>query len=470
MPKRIALINPNYQKRIQAIAQISVGPPLGLAYLAAVLEKQGFPVSIIDANAQGLPEAEIVSSVIAQKADLVGLTAVTPTIHLCSALAKEIKRQAPSILTIVGGAHPTALPEETLRGSPEIDFLIAGEGERALAELLKALNAGTGLEQINGLCWRKGADIILNARTENLIDLDQLPFPARQLLPNRLYRTPESSRMTSLIAMRGCPAQCIYCAAQGVAGRKLRKRSPENVLKEMELCFLAYGVRFFAFLDDTFTFDKEWVHNLCTRIITAKLNRRIRWSCLTRVDNVDLGLLKHMKAAGCLKVEFGIESGSPEILAALKKNISVAQIKEAFSLAKQAGLLTFGFAMLNAPGETAETIAQTKKLILQVDPDFLQLSFATPYPGTELFSLCKRQDLLSTEDWSRYIFLNHQVIKNRSLPEELLQKKMRQIQAAFYLRPGYILKMILFMLRRPGSIKTMLWAEMNALGRLCFGK
>jgi len=189
-----------------------------------------------------------------------------------------------------------------------------------------------------------------------------------------------------------------------VSGRKLRKRSPANVLEEIQLCFSDYNVRFFAFLDDTFTFDKGWVHSLCLQIIESGLNRHIRWSCLTRVDNVDLGLLKHMKAAGCLKVEFGIESGSPRILESLKKGITTEQVKNAFYLAKKAGLTTFAFAMLNAPGETLQTIAQTKKLILETDPDFLQVSFATPYPGTGLFEICKRDNLLATQDWSRISF------------------------------------------------------------------
>ncbi len=470
LPQRIILVNPCYQRSVQAIAQISIGPPLGLAYLAAVLEKEGYPVDIIDANAERLSNEEVIRRVLEFKAEVVGLTAVTPTLHLCCALAGEIKKLPRPISTVIGGAHTTSLPKETLQSHPEIDFLITGEGEFILPALLKALENKEGLANIRGLCWRESGNIILTAPAENIGDLNQLPFPSRHLLPNNLYRTPESGRMTSLIAMRGCPAQCIYCAAQVVAGRKLRKRSPENVLKEMELCFSAYGVRFFAFLDDTFTFDKSWVHDLCAKIIASGMNRRIRWSCLTRVDNVDLELLKHMKQAGCLKVEFGIESGSPEILALLKKNITVEQIKTAFGMAKQAGLSTFGFAMLNAPRETAETISLTKKLILQVDPDFLQLSFATPYPGTELFTLCKRDNLLKTEEWSEYIFLNHQVIKNRSMTEETLKQKMLNIQRSFYLRPGYIFRTFWYMLRHPKSLQTILWAEMNALNKLLFQK
>lgn len=463
MIDNIILINPYYQNRIRSIAQVSIGPPLGLAYIAAVLEQNGYKVAIIDANAEKLSEEEVLCRIMHVKPALIGLTAVTPTIHICYSIAKKIKKEEPSIITVIGGVHATSLPKETLNECVDFDFLVKGEGEFTLIELVDALSKNKALSYIKGLVYRENGKIVINDTREAVLDLDIFPFPSRQLLPNRLYKTIDSDRMTCIIAMRGCAARCIYCAVEEVAGRKLRRRSPSNVIKEIESCFYNYGVRFIAFLDDTFTFDKMWVHKFCDEFREARFHKYVKWSCLTRVDNVDPDLLKHMKQAGCVRVEFGIESGSQEILDLLKKGITVKQIRDAFNMAKEAGLSNLGFAMLNAPGETIRTVAETKKLIMDLDPDFLQLSFATPYPGTELFEICERDNLLISKDWSKYIFLNHQLIRNKNLSENKLKKCMWDIQRSFYLRPRYILRTLIYMLRNIGTAKTIIWAGMNAL-------
>lgn len=464
--QRIILVNPYYQKITRSIAQITIGPPLGLAYIAAVLEQNGYTVSIIDANAEHLSLEEIVARIMRRGADLIGLSAVTPTVQMCYQIAAEIKRLDNSILTVIGGVHATALPEETLNEFIHFDFLIRGEGEFVFVELLNTLNNNATLNSIKGLVYRDNGRIIMNEMRSNIEDLDKLPFPARHLLSNRLYRTFDSDRMTTIIAMRGCPAKCIYCAVNLVAGRKCRKRSPNNVIEEIKLCVSEYGTRFIAFLDDTFTFDKTWAHNLCAEFIRTGLNKDIKWSCLTRVDNIDYGLLRHMKQAGCIRVEFGIESGSQELLDYLKKRITTQQVREAFLMAKKIGLSTMGFAMLNIPGETAETIAKTKRLIMEIEPDFLQLSFATPYPGTELFELCAKDNLLMSKDWSKYVFLNYQVIRNNLITESELKKLMWDIQHSFYLRPKYIFGVLGYTLKNPVIIWTMLWAGLNALKKL----
>lgn len=466
MIQRIALINPYYQKQVQSIAQTTVGPPLGLAYIAAVLEKQGYSVSIIDANAEQLSLSEIINRVLEFKAQLVGITAVTPTIKLTCQIASQLKRENSSILTVIGGIHASVLPEETLTECNDLDFLVRGEGEFVMAELLKALNNGLPLRGIGGLAYREKGAVVMNQPQTRVEDLDTLPFPARHLLKNKFYRSFESDKMTTMIAMRGCPAQCIYCAVKLSAGSVCRKRSPANIIEEIRSCESDYGTRFVGFLDDTFTFDKSWVHSLCDEFIKSGLHRRIQWSCLTRVDNVDYALLSHMKEAGCVRVEFGIESGSQRVLDYLKKGITIRQIKEAFAMAKKIGLSTMSFAMLNIPGETKEDIAATKRLLLEIKPDFLQLSFATPYPGTELYKLCVKDNLLLSRDWPRYVFLNYQIIKNNLVSEKELNKLMWDIQRAFYLRPGYLLFMFFYICRHPVRIKTISRVGWIALKKL----
>ena len=175
-----------------------------------------------------------------------------------------------------------------------------------------------------------------------------------------------------------------------------------------------------------------------------------------------------MKEAGCIRVEFGIESGSPKVLEYLRKGITLSQIKQAFALAKEVGLSTMGFVILNAPGETKADILETQRLVMDVDPDFLQISFATPYPGTELYKRCLESGIEIEEDWSNYIFLNRHVIKNKSISEEELDRLMRQMQRSFYLRPKYFLKMILYVLSSPKRFKTVFWAGAIALKKLLF--
>ncbi|MFH1045347.1 MAG: radical SAM protein [Candidatus Omnitrophota bacterium] len=466
MINTITLVNPYFQKKTQAVAQITVGPPLGLAYIASALERKGYVVNIIDANAERLSVEDTVSRVLESKPDLAGFSAVTPTIGICHQLAERVKKEKNSIVTVAGGIHPTSLPEETLKDYAGFDFLIRGEGELALAQLISALNDHAALDNIKGLGYRKLGRLFVNGIADSVEDLDELGFPARHLLKNSLYRTFDSDRMTSVIAMRGCPNSCIYCAVSLVAGRKCRKRSPAHIIEEIETCFHEYKTSFVAFLDDTFTFDKLWMHKLCDGFIMSGLNRKVKWSCLTRVDNIDPDLLRHMKQAGCVRVELGIESGSQKILDYAKKGISIQQTKEAFLMAKEAGLSTMGFAMLNIPGETRDTISATKKLIMELEPDFLQVSFATPYPGTELFEICRKENLLISRDWSRYLFLNSQIIKNPVISESELKVLMRDIQQSFHLRPKYILKMFLYMLKNPQSIKTMFWAGTNAFQKL----
>jgi len=468
--RKITLVNPYFQKQAQAIAQITVGPPLGLAYIASALERNGYTVNIIDANAERLSVEETVFRILESKPDLAGFSAVTPTIDICHQLAEKIKKEKSAIVTVAGGIHPSSLPEETLQECAGFDFLIRGEGELVLVQLLGALNNNIALDDIKGLAYRNSGKIIVNGTADSIDNLDELGFPARHLLKNALYKTFDSARMTSIIAMRGCPASCIYCAVSLVAGRKCRKRSPSHVIEEVETCSHKYKINFIAFLDDTFTFDKLWVHQLCDEFIRSGLNRRIKWSCLTRVDNVDLDLLRHMKQAGCTRVELGIESGSQKILDYAKKGISLQQTKEAFSIAKEAGLSTMGFVMLNVPGEDKDTILATKKLIMELEPDFLQVSFATPYPGTELFETCKRENLLTSRDWSKYLFLNNQIIKNPAISEDELKELMWDIQRSFYLRPKYLFFILIYILKNPANIRTILWASINAIKKLIFKK
>ncbi len=463
MSYRVLLVNPNYQKKISAIAQISVGPPLGLAYIASILRSiEDVEVRLLDANALRLSDESIVMEILDFNPNLVGFTATTPTIRRVADLITSLKKASNEIKTVVGGAHPTIMPKETL-GKYPIDFLVYGEGEYTFHELVKALKEKKSFAKIKGLCYKKNDRIIKNPPRQFIEDLDNLPFPARDLLPNHLYRSPDSNHFTCIMAMRGCPANCIYCSVKLVAGTRLRKRTVENVVDEIEECLLKYKINFFSFLDDTFTYDRRWIHSLCKEIIQRGLNKKVRWICLTRVDCVDINLLKSMKDAGCVKIEFGIESGSATILKYIQKGITTKQIKNAFGMAKKTGLRTMAFIMLNAPLETKDTIRETRELIFELNPDFLQISYMTPYPGTELYKQCSDKKLIKTDNWEDYVFLNRVVINNPNISEQELINAKKKIEKDFYLRPKYLIMRLNRILKREENFTAIAWASLNAL-------
>jgi len=440
---------------------------MGLAYVASVLRAAGHEVSILDANALGLSLPQVLVELLASRPQVVGTTAATPSIHLAGSLASLVKRGlGDEVKVVVGGPHTAALPQETLDSFPSIDVAVTGEGEHIADRLIRALAAGSPLDDIPDVAWRDGGAVRVNPASPLSAHLDSLPFPARDLLPNHLYRTIDSWPMTCMIAMRGCPARCAYCNVPELWGGNVRRRSPANVVAEMDEVLTRWNVPFVSFLDDTFTTSHSWVEKLCDALIDSGLPRRMSWSCLTRPDMVDKAMLKRMKDAGLVRVEFGIESGSPRVLAMLGKGATLPQIRKAFEDARAVGLVTMGFAMINVPGETPEEIEMTRKEVLAIDPDFLQLSFCTPYPGTRLRRQCEQLGLLDDADWSQYRFLKTPVIRNPRLTGEELARIHSGMLRAFYLRPSKALRLAAIAVRRPSSARSLaksVWAGLGGV-------
>src|SRR3989338_3670321 len=319
----ILLINPPFEdeysvgssKSIKYV--LNVIPPLGLAYLAAALGKSGFAVEIID----GFLGNQDIPGIIADRPDIIGLTATTPTFNSALVIARKIKEGLPSVIIILGGAHITAMPWEAMAAGP-FDIGVIGEGEVTLTELVKLLSSkftslpATGwsndLRRVKGIIFREGGDLVATPKREAIMDLDTIPFPARHLLaPLSKYRpTPASYRRLPLgvmITSRGCPQQCAFCD-RAVFGNSYRFRGPENVLGEAEELVYKYGAREIRFFDDCFTLDKERTIKICQGL--RKIKPKLPWTCLTTVGSVTKELLKEMKASGCWQVLYGLESGS----------------------------------------------------------------------------------------------------------------------------------------------------------------
>ncbi len=416
-------------------------PPMGLASLAAVLESQRIDVAILDANALGLRPEEVVSHV--ADADVVGLTAMTPTIGAAVEIARVVKESKPGMPVLLGGAHATLLPEETLATATGVDVVIRGEGEKVIVDLLRALASSQSLDELPGITYREGGEVISTLPATENVDLDSLPFLAYHLLPWRRYKPHpphgRASPFAAIITSRGCPYHCSYCS-KPVFGTKFRARSPLRVTDEIAYYRERFHIGELAFYDDVFTLDGKRAHGIAEGMLQKGL--KIPWTCETRVNLVDRELLQHMKQAGCYAIAYGLESASPEILQTLSKNISLEQVEAAVRLTREAGIQTIGYFMLGSPGETPETVRRTIDFAKKLKLNFAQFAVTIPFPGTELYDIYLRNGHkdISWEDLS-YARLEGgvtPVFESDRLSKADLQHWMKRAYREFYLRPGYI--------------------------------
>jgi len=440
---RVLLINPLNSVPVKSTFVINLFQPLGLAYVAASLEKNKYPVEILDALALGFDQEKIIGSkkviglsyqaiknkIIDYRPDLVGIT--TPFSFQSSEahqVAKIVKSINPNIITLAGGTHATIQPEEILNDK-NFDYLIRGEGEYAIIELLKALEKKLPFKKIDSLSYRNNrGEIINNLRAPPIQNLDQLPFPARHLLPMDRYfqaakkgRVIESmlafgSKRTSLFTSRGCPFNCTFCSVHLTMTKIWRGRSPENVIAEIKECIDKYAIKYFDILDDNFTLDPDRAKKICRLIIRAKLN--IQWSTPNgiRADKVDEELIVLMKQAGCIQIKVAPESGSPQVLEnIIKKHLDLDMVKKTVVLCKKHHLSVEAFFVVGFPQETVTDIYKTinfAKELRKLGCDYCYFFIATPYYGTEMYTNAINQGYL---DESKYHLNKIITTDNRSL-------------------------------------------------------
>ncbi|MDD4877044.1 MAG: radical SAM protein [Dehalococcoidales bacterium] len=433
---KIALVSPIQSTKYSQ-------PPLGLALLAAVLERAGYQVTVLDANALKLQPEDVVPLV--SEADVVGLTAMTPTISTAIATARCLKKAYPDLPIILGGVHATLLPKETLVTAPEIDIIVRGEGEETIIELLQALEHRQPLSGIAGISYRKDDEVVSNPARSKNIDLDSLPFLAYHLLPWRSYRPhpPHGRRLpfAAIITSRGCPYRCSYCS-KPIFGNKFRGQSPARVADDVSYYKSKFGIKEFAFYDDVFTLDKKRAYAIADEMIKRGL--KVDWTCETRVNLVDKELLRHIKQAGCYSIAYGIESGSQEILNILDKDTTLEQAEEAVRLSQEVGLQTIGYFMIGSPGESPETIEQTIQFAKKTKLDFAQFSVTTPFPGTKLYNLYLDGRKGDNIPWESFVYASSgsgrelaPVFESSLLSRDDIKYWVKQAYREFYLRPSY---------------------------------
>jgi radical SAM superfamily enzyme YgiQ (UPF0313 family) len=415
-------------------------------------------VAVVEASARNLDLPSALREVLAFNPDVVGLTATTSEIVRAAELAARIKQARPDILTIVGGCHVTAIPEETLHAFPDFDMAVVGEGEETLVEILRGLAGGEREPGgIAGTVTRDGATLRRHAPRPLIANLDDLPLPAWDLLegfpglfrpsPGRIKRWP----CASIVLTRGCPNRCVFCD-RSVFGNRCRAYTPAYALNVVKDLYERHGVRELLIEDDTFVISKDRVREFCERLIAERL--ALSWSCLGRADRVDPGLLGLMKKAGCWHISFGIESGDPDILKTMHKHLDLDQICQAVRWSRESGMRTKGFFIVGFPGETVASLARTKAFACSLPLDDISVMQMTPFPGSELYGLADQAGTF-TRDWRRMNVLNT-VFVPHGFTREALEQARGDILKAFYLRPGVMWRQGLHALRHPSLIPGIL--------------
>jgi anaerobic magnesium-protoporphyrin IX monomethyl ester cyclase len=424
---RIFLINPpSYGTGKEKHFERPEHPRIALAYLAAYLKKEGFRYRVIDAKFEGKDEKYIIQEIKKTLPFFAGITAMTPEIEDAAILARNIKSEAPEINIILGGPHITALPVETLQEYPWIDLGLVGEGEISLNELMKRSKSQDSLSFIPGLVYRRNGQICFNSQRQYIHDLDQIPFPDwDSFLPARAY---------PILSSRGCPYKCNFCMR--ISGQRLRKRSPENVLEEIDYLINSFSPKKLTFHDETFGLDKKWTHQILDGMIEREFNKKIRWEATTRVDMADYDLFVKMKKANCSFLGFGIESGNPEILKQTKKKITLEQAERAVELARKARLSIGSMFIIGHPNETREAIKDTINFAAKLDTDMTACGIMVPYPGTEIAEMVKQGQgnyrLLSSE-WKDFNKQVGNALELRDIPRKDLEYFQLRHYLKFYL-------------------------------------
>jgi len=417
--------------------------PMGLAYIGAVLEEEGFPVKIVDMGVTNLKlPSDLQHFLNRNRPNIVGITSITPTFPVAINIAKIVRKILPETTVIMGGKHVTFLPEEAL-STGLVDVVVRGEGEMTMLELMQKMTNNEGINGVLGISYRENGRIVHNQPRPLIKDLDILPFPARHLLPMDKYRDcVPPVPYTALITSRGCRGHCSFCTSWRFFGGT-RLRSPENVVAEIEHVLKKYHINYFGIWDDDFTADIDRVMEICGLILRRGI--KIHWNLPNgvRVDRANLALFKKMKEAGCYAIDFGIETGSPEILAKLGKGVTMDQVENAVKNSKAAGLNVGCFFMIGNISEDEKTIRQTLEFAKRLKPHRISFSIATPFPGTLMYETLRKEGRLLSSNWSEYgLFSGRAMFEHDKLTRDLLERMYREARWQYYMRPSYLLQII----------------------------
>ncbi len=406
----------------RALGEIEMAglPFLGVGYLASYLEEAGHKAVIVDSHSDNLSVEKAAKKIISFNPEVVGVTATTHNRLQAIALIKTLKKEQPNLLIVVGGPHFSLSDKDALSSVPEIDCVVRYEGEITLKKLLDVWPDENKLKNVLGITYRnKKGSVVFTPDRPFIENWSNLPFPAWHLYDldkyqKKIYQT--DFRTIGVISARGCPNVCTYCANAAFCKSKLRLRDPKNFVDQLEFLKKEYGFEGFNFWDDTLTVVKSHVKEICRQILKRNLN--IKWYARARVNTVDKEIIELMRKAGCIRISYGIESGSPRILKVIKKNITLEQAREAIGFSSRAGMIVSLNFIVNLPTETMDDLKMTAELIKefnQMERVKASYGFLLIYPGTEVERFAKENGILPKNfSWNS----SHQTEKYKLISED----------------------------------------------------
>ena len=422
--------------------------PLNLCCLAAYARTQHPDVEfkILDAEAEEYSQSVTAEEAAKFSPNLIGITTTTSSFDAITELINLLKQRIQGAQIVLGGPHVSALPERSLRETAT-DFVVIGEGEITFAELIASLKQDKrAIGAIKGLGYLdRDGHYRQNATRELIQDLDALPFPARDLVNNSLYCPPPSKRVslgpnTIISTSRGCPHNCGFCGSRSVWGRRVRFRSPESVVGEIQECIGKYGITSINFTDEFFTARKDRVLRICQ--LMREKGVVIPWVCSARAERLDYETLKAMKESGCHEISFGIESGNPEILSRIDKKLDLNEALQVVRTAQRVGITTHASYILGYLGESVETMKQTIYFAKRLNTDVAAFFIASPLPGSRLYNEALEKGYVRSDaTWQDYSPLSNteSVMTLPGLPIETIRYWHRKALKSYYIRPDYIL-------------------------------
>ncbi len=419
-------------------------PSIGLLMIGAVLLKINHKVKFIDIDADEINETELIYYLNIFKPDLICLTASTPTFKSARRIAKIIKKNCQAKV-VLGGIHATVDPENCI-GDKNIDFLIIGEGEITIKKLVNFLECDrVDFYKIKGLWYKEGNGVVKGASRDFIENIDDLPFPAWELVNDlKKYHPPGAihDKVISIMTSRGCPFNCTFCSAWLIAGKKFRTRSKESVIEEIKYYIEKFDIQEIHIMDDVFTLEKSRAIEICQEIQANRWNLILSFANGLRVDSVDDDILQALKGAGFKDLGFGVETGDEKILKNIKKGISKDQVRRAFKLTKKYNFITWGFFIIGLPGETEESIWKTIDFAIELEPDFAKFLILKPYLGTEVYSELQKMDAIKNFNYDNYGVYSGPVHDLPDLSSDRMQLLQRRAYLKFYLRPKKIFQHI----------------------------
>lgn len=464
--RRIMLINPptglyrrddRCQSKVDDQTVRVVFAPVDLALLGAIARQAGAEPKVCDYPALNQSEGVFIADIKTFRPHILFLNSTVHTLAKDMELVAKARDFDPGILTLLHGEGVVVQAEKVLRDYPQCDAILDGEPELTLREIVTTVPDEQTLWQTPGLVCRDGSGTPFRTGKRPLIEsLDILPLPARDLLNNKIYHSPENGKpLTVIQAQRGCPSKCVFCPAGSMFGYVVRERSVESIMAELKECVEKYGITNFLFHGDTFTLHKPWLLKLCDAIINSGM--KIHWGCNSRIDTIDDERAAALKKAGCWVVAFGFEHGNQNMLNLMRKGQRAERAFEAVSICKRNGLLTHGFFIAGLPWETKRTLQQLYLYARKLNTDFFDFNIACPLPGTELYNICLQEQLFVHTDSSSYA---HAGVRTLSLSAEELTEWRRKTLLKMYFRPTYVARIIIHAIKT-GTIKHYLAAALS---------